>query len=1124
MKRISYIFVLVLVLGSGGVMRAEAAVGSTRVCKWKDDRTGVFLLMFDDVLPSHPEVVAPALAERNMRGTFYTNPKNWGAPTSAYMKMWKDYEANAIAANHTWDHQLPSGPVPTAKAGTDYTATSGVLTWGPGVSGPKTFTVTIIGDTEPENDELISLVLSNATGGAVLGALPTAKISIIDDDAPGGFIHFRDANYSVNEGASGTTNTATIWVSRTGGSEGAVSVNYNTDFSGWTPHYRGTANGWPTADDYIVTSGTLNWAPGETADKFFNVTIRGDDIGEADETVTLMLSNPQGGARLKTAPFLDTPSAATLTILNDDPVPNGVFEFSSPTYSVTEGDSGTKNVTITVNRVGGALEMAKVKVETIAGGTATPGSDYVEKSQELQWQAGDMSPKTFTIAVVGDTIGETAETVFIKMSLVWPHKGFVSRNDTAILTINDNDSAPNGILEFSQATYSVTEGNSGTKNVTITVNRVGGSEGEVTVQYATGIGDTPVIEQLLDIIQREQIQPAQDAIFNSGLIPGSNPRLISFGMPGTNPAYYWPQLFYNYRSDYDRLMLPNNLVNRPPFGASRAASSSTAWVNTVAKALAIADIAIADEKMEYLIFHGLKTGESFWFGDWNGTTNPMFNEILDGLKTHMDNGQLWVTDHVSWHQYEQQRLGAVITTLENSPARIRLKVTDTVDDVLYNHPLTLKTQVPANWSTVRVAQGGVTNVRQVVAGEVMYDVASNGTEITLTNDDVSAPPSGVTVWTGTAGNNDWNTAGNWDNGVPVNAADASATLALSGANVTMSAAGVSRLLTVSGTGTAPVLNITQDLTATDHVRVGSDVGNGTGYRGTINHTAGTLDITVTAGRDLNIATAITTGNASAGNTGTYNFGGLSTSAPILKTRDVTIGRRSGETGYVNLSGYGTLDLSGMLRIGNGGGAGEIEVKGGNLDINVASNFRFRPSANVYATLRAEIDETGFSTINVGGYMEFVEANNADRGVFELALGDNYVHTLDTVYTIIDAAQGFRWGTTTLGGVFGNVANDDILTVGGNEFRANYVTDGPGTQFTITAIGVPPPPDGFPVEGRVDSGKFILSWEDRGEASWTVWSSSNLLSGFVIEATGQRSPYTHLIGAEASRFFRFSIEE
>jgi hypothetical protein len=63
-----------------------------------------------------------------------------------------------------------------------------------------------------------------------------------------------------------------------------------------------------------------------------------------------------------------------------------------------------------------------------------------------------------------------------------------------------------------------------------------------------------------------------------------------------------------------------------------------------------------------------------------------------------------------------------------------------------------------------------------------------------------------------------------------------------------------------------------------------------------------------------------------------------------------------------------------------------------------------------------------------------------------------------------------------------------------------------------------------VEGRVDSGKFILSWEDRGEASWTVWSSSNLLSGFVIEATGQRSPYTHLIGAEASRFFRFSIEE
>jgi autotransporter-associated beta strand protein len=757
MKVCGWALFVVLNLAS---VTAAAAVGDSTVCKWKDDRTGVFLLMFDDVLASHPEVVAPALAERNMRATFYTVPNNWGASDSAYMKMWKDYEANVACGNHTWDHKLPSGPVPTATAGTDYTDTNGTLTWAANDSTVKTFTVPIKGDTESENDEFISLVLSNATGGAVLGALPTAKISIIDDDAPGGFIAFKQANYSVNEGASGTTNTATIWVTRTGGSTGAVSVNYNTDFSGWTPHYRGTANGWPTADDYIVTSGTLNWAPGETADKSFFVKIRGDANGEADETVTLMLSNPQGGARLKTALFLDTPSAATLTIVNDDPVPNGVFEFSAPTYSVTEGDSGTKNVTISVERVGGALEMAKVKVETIAGGTATPGSDYVEKSQELQWQANDMNPKTFTIAVKGDTIGETAETVFIKMSLVWPHKGFVSTNDTAILTINDNDSAPAGILEFSQATYSVTERNSGTTNLTISVRRVGGSANAVSVQYATGIGDTPVIEQLLDIIQREQMQPAQDAILESNSIPGRSPRLISFAMPGTNPAYYWPKLFYDYRSDYDRLMPPNNLVNRPPFGASRAASTATDWVNTVAEALAIADIAIATGEMEYLNFHGLKSGEPFWFGNWNGTTNPMFNEVLDGLKTHMDNGRLWVTDHVSWHQYEQQRLGAVITTLENSPTRIRLKVTDNVDDVLYNHPLTLKTQVPSGWATVRVTQGGVTNVRQVVAGEVMYDVASNGTEITLFSDDI-APPATQPLWDGGGANNGWNTAANW---------------------------------------------------------------------------------------------------------------------------------------------------------------------------------------------------------------------------------------------------------------------------------------------------------------------------------------------------------------------------
>lgn len=118
-----------------------------------------------------------------------------------------------------------------------------------------------------------------------------------------GMVQFSVADYTVNENGA----TATISVTRLGGSDGAISVDFATS--------DGTA---VDGVDYTAASGTLNWDANDTSDKTFDVPIIDDGLIEGSETVILTLSNPQGGATL------GAPNPATLTILdNDTPIPPG---------------------------------------------------------------------------------------------------------------------------------------------------------------------------------------------------------------------------------------------------------------------------------------------------------------------------------------------------------------------------------------------------------------------------------------------------------------------------------------------------------------------------------------------------------------------------------------------------------------------------------------------------------------------------------------------------------------------------------------------------------------------------------------------------------------------------------
>jgi glucose/arabinose dehydrogenase len=106
---------------------------------------------------------------------------------------------------------------------------------------------------------------------------------------------FSRPTYQVDEAAR----TATITVRRgANASAAAASVNYTT------------SNGTATAGDYTLTSGTLNFASGET-EKTFTIAIINDTEVERNETINITLSNPIGAT-------LGSQSASVLTIIDND--------------------------------------------------------------------------------------------------------------------------------------------------------------------------------------------------------------------------------------------------------------------------------------------------------------------------------------------------------------------------------------------------------------------------------------------------------------------------------------------------------------------------------------------------------------------------------------------------------------------------------------------------------------------------------------------------------------------------------------------------------------------------------------------------------------------------------------
>lgn len=176
------------------------------------------------------------------------------------------------------------------------------------------------------------------------------------------------------------------------------------------------------------------------------------------------------------------------------------------------------------------------------------------------------------------------------------------------------------------------------------------------------------------------------------------PTLVSWALPGLNPGCWTIS-----NEDFARIMEEYHMIARPDFRGHGAVYH----LQTTEDLTKLVDKALAEGGMEYVIFHGLehkapwRTWQDFW-----AMKQDICFPFFDALAELQRKGDLWVTDHISYHRYETEFKTARVRAAKGKNRTIVVQLLSDADPRYYDYPLTLETRVPATWKVVRVVQNG----------------------------------------------------------------------------------------------------------------------------------------------------------------------------------------------------------------------------------------------------------------------------------------------------------------------------------------------------------------------------------------------------------------------------------
>lgn len=91
-------------------------------------------------------------------------------------------------------------------------------------------------------------------------------------------------------------------------------------------------------------------------------------------------------------------------------------------------------------------------------------------------------------------------------------------------------------------------------------------------------------------------------------------------------------------------------------------------------------------------------------GGWSSLSSTVLRETLDSLHVHRN--EIWVETFGNVVRYIKERNAVSVSETSVQDSLITFQVTDTLDNAIYNYPITLRRQLPEGWASARVFQNG----------------------------------------------------------------------------------------------------------------------------------------------------------------------------------------------------------------------------------------------------------------------------------------------------------------------------------------------------------------------------------------------------------------------------------